>query len=295
MSFFKKKKILVTHNNTFHADDVFATAILSIALDGNIKVTRTRDEKLIESADIVYDVGGVYDASKNRFDHHQTGGAGTRNNGIPYAACGLVWMHYGEQVCGSKEIADRIDSKLIQAVDANDNGINLFEVKGEVSPYTIQDLFYVFRPSWKEAEEYDKPFMRMVDIAILTLKREIILARDRMEAEGIIKSAYDKAPDKRVIVLGGNYPWQETILKYKEPLYVVSVKETGWRAEAVRNERNSFSTRKPFPASWAGLREKDLAIITGVPDAVFCHRGLFLAVAKSKEGILALVEKALLA
>src|ERR1035437_8037366 len=96
----KQKKILVTHNGIFHADDIFATATLSLLLDGHIKVTRTRDENLIKSADYVYDVGGIYDPALNRFDHHQVGGAGKRDNGIPYAAFGLVWMQYGETVCG---------------------------------------------------------------------------------------------------------------------------------------------------------------------------------------------------
>jgi uncharacterized UPF0160 family protein len=96
MSFFNKKKILVTHNATFHADDIFATATLSLLLGGKVKVIRTRDEEIIRTGDYVYDVGGEYDASINRFDHHQKGGAGKRENGIPYAAFGLLWKTYGE-------------------------------------------------------------------------------------------------------------------------------------------------------------------------------------------------------
>ncbi|MCE9517420.1 MYG1 family protein [Candidatus Nomurabacteria bacterium] len=107
MSFFTKKKILVTHNGTFHADDVFATATLSLLLDGNIKVIRTRDPKIIASADYVYDVGGEYNLYKNLFDHHQKGGAGKRENGIPYAAFGLVWKSYGAAICGSHEWRSR--------------------------------------------------------------------------------------------------------------------------------------------------------------------------------------------
>ena len=32
---------------------------------------RTRDPALLDTCDIVVDVGGVYDPAKNRFDHHQ--------------------------------------------------------------------------------------------------------------------------------------------------------------------------------------------------------------------------------
>ena len=88
------KTKLVTHNNSFHADDVFATATLLLVLKKNIdevEIIRTRDRSLFESGDYVYDTGGIYDEEKNRFDHHQEGMAGERENGIPYSSFGLVW------------------------------------------------------------------------------------------------------------------------------------------------------------------------------------------------------------
>jgi uncharacterized UPF0160 family protein len=292
---FTKNKILITHSGTFHADDIFSTAAFSILLNGKIQLIRTRDAALFESADFVYDVGGIYDPLTNRFDHHQPGGAGARENGIQYAAFGLVWKHYGEQVCGSKEVAERIDQRLVQAVDANDNGMSLFEVTGPTGPYTIQDMFYSFRPSWKEPEEYDDAFLDMVEIAIGVLQREIVRTRDAIEAEAKVKADYEKASDKRVVILDGNYPWGEVLMQYPEPVYAVFFKAGLWRCEGVRKEKFNVATRKNFPESWAGLRDEEFAQVTGVPDAVFCHRGLFLAVAKSKEGILALAEKALIA
>jgi len=48
--------------------------------------------------------------------------------------------------------------------------------------------------------------------------------------------------------------------------------------------------RKNFPKLWAGLRDEELQNVTGVPDAIFCHRGLFLAIAKSKEGAIKLAQ-----
>ena len=83
---------IVTHNDRFHADDVCTMAILRIYFGEKItEVIRTRNEQIIQSADIVFDVGHIYNPDTNRFDHHQTEGAGKRDNGIPYAACGLVW------------------------------------------------------------------------------------------------------------------------------------------------------------------------------------------------------------
>jgi len=76
---------IATHNGNFHADDVFSVAALK-CIYPSIKLIRTRDLELIGQADIVLDVGGVYDPDAGRFDHHQRGGAGERENGIPYSS-----------------------------------------------------------------------------------------------------------------------------------------------------------------------------------------------------------------
>lgn len=294
-SLFQKNKLLVTHNGTFHADDIFATATLSIMLDGNIKVVRTRDTVIIAKADFVYDVGGEYNPDQNIFDHHQKGGAGTRDNGIPYAAFGLVWKKFGEQICGSKVVADQIEKRLVQPIDANDNGINLFTVDGEVAPFLIQDLFFLFRPSWKEEQDFDSAFNQAVEIAIKIITREIKKTSDYLEAENFAQDAYNKSTNKEIIVIDGPYPWHEVLGSHPEPLYAVFPKIDIWRVECVRKEKYSFENRKPLPAEWAGLRDEKLAEITGVKDATFCHNGRFMAVSKTKEGALALANKALLA
>lgn len=297
MSFFTKKKILVTHNATFHADDIFSTAVLTILLNGKCKVIRTRDESIIKSADYVYDVGGEYDASRNRFDHHQIGGAGKRENGIPYAAFGLVWKTYGETLCGSKEVADKIDASLVQPIDARDNGVDLFTLKTDVAPFLVENVFSAFRPTWKEEDDFDTPFFELVALAKKVLIRKIRKAQDSLEAENFIKNAYEQSVDKRLIVIDGNYPWHDVIIGYAEPLYVVfsNARKDVWRVGCVRKEKKSFENRKSLPESWAGLRDEELAKVTGVADATFCHNGRFLAVAKSKEGAIALAQKALLA
>ena len=107
----KKNKIVITHNGCFHTDDVFAVAIISL-VEGKVEISRTRDEKVFETADYVVDVGGQYSPSRKRFDHHQKGGAGTHVNGIPYASCGLVWNAYGEKLCGGSQAAEIIEAAI---------------------------------------------------------------------------------------------------------------------------------------------------------------------------------------
>ena len=66
-----------------------------------------------------------------------------------------------------------------------------------------------------------------------------------------------------------------------------------WCVKAVREKGKEFENRKDFPKAWAGLRDEEFQKITGVSDAVFCHRALFMAVAKSKDGAIALAKQAL--
>jgi len=295
MGLFGKKIKLVTHNGSFHVDDVFACATLSLFLESKkekFEVIRTRDKELINQGDYVFDVGGVYDETTNRFDHHQVGGAGKRDNGIEYASFGLVWKKFGKEVVGSAEVAKFIDKKLAAPIDAGDNGMDLVESKSETSPYLIQNFFGVMRPTWKESVSDDEMFAKSVEIAKEILLREIIQAKDGIEASGAVVSTYQNSSDKKIIVLEKNYPFEYALRDFPEPLYVIYPRENDgyWGARAIRENINAFKNKKNFPVAWAGLRDEELQKITGVPDAVFCHRGLFLVVAKSKEGAIKLAQ-----
>lgn len=302
-----KKLKLVTHDGSFHADDIFATATLSILLESKgeeFEVIRTREPEIIASADYVYDVGGIHDEATNRFDHHQVGGAGKRNFGegdkavdIEYAAFGLVWKKFGPEVAGSKKVADIIEQKLVAAIDAGDNGFEVGKYEYDVTPYSIQSAFYSMRPTWKETNlTEDEMFFKCVVFAKEILLREIIQVKDAVEAEEIVVSVYKNSEDKRIIALDDAYPFEYALQNFSEPLYVIIPSKSAkdkWSVRAVRQDSKTFKNKKDLPKDWAGLRDEELQKITGVKDAVFCHRALFMAVAKSKEGAVELAKKAL--
>lgn len=311
-------KTIVTHDGTFHADDVCAVAALLLYLKGGAEVTRTRDTDAIAAADFVMDVGNVYDETQNRFDHHQPEGAGGRANGIPYAAFGLVWKKFGAEIAGSKAAAERVDATLVAPIDANDNGVALFSrtISG-IYPYELSGVVKAFTPAWDEAPDLDRRFLEAVAVAKKILTREVVRTRAALRAEQLILSAYRDALDKRLIVLDENYPWKEMLARCPEPLYVVHPvssqepevpagsppatrtsngvhpQEREWYVESVRDNPALFVNRKELPAAWAGLRDSELAKVTGVPDAVFCHRNRFMAAARSKQGAIALAKLAL--
>ncbi|MDO8659700.1 MAG: MYG1 family protein [Candidatus Parcubacteria bacterium] len=293
-----QNKKLVTHNGSFHADDVFATATLGLYLEkkGEVfEVIRTRDEELINNADYVFDVGGIYDEEKKRFDHHQIGGAGKRNNGIEYSSFGLIWKKFGIDICENKKVVDAVDKKLVAPIDAGDNGMNLVENKNEVSPYLLQYFCSAMHPTWREEDlNKDEMFLKSVEIAKIILSREIIQSKDAIMVEDKVIDIYNNSQDKRIIILDKNYPYGEILSNFSEPLFVIYPREDGfYTVKAIRNDMNSFKNRKDLPSSWAGLRDEELQKITGVEDVVFCHRGLFITVAKTKEGAIELAKKAL--
>jgi uncharacterized UPF0160 family protein len=287
---------IVTHDSSFHIDDIFAVAVL-LLLYPESKVVRTRNPKEIESADFAVDVGMVNDPSKHRFDHHMLGGAGERENGIPYASFGLVWKEFGEKLSGGKREADIIDKRLIQAIDASDNGISIADYNfNGIRPYTIGDFFSSFVTSiGTDADVLYKVFMDNVKMAKELLQREIMRAKETAIGEDITIDHYKSSPDKRLIELPREgLPW-EILANFPEPLYVVYPRRDGhWGIRVVPDISKPFgNTKKPLPVEWAAKTNEDLQKVTGVPDALFVHSKRFMASAKTREGALALAKEAL--
>ena len=298
--FLRPKKILVTHNGKFHADDIFACATLQLALERQgfrTEIVRTRDAEIIKNADIVFDVGGIYDHEQGRYDHHQKGGAGEHDNGIPYASFGLVWKHYGDVLTENSELTSLINHKLVQPVDADDNGVQLYEcVRNDIGPRTMQSIFYTFRPTWKEGSTdsvHDERFKEMVTLAKKLILREIKVCADVCPVRDMIRSVYEGTDDPSILLLTEGYPWEPFIDEYEDIIYVVYPRNGMWRVGGVPTSKGSYTLKKQLPHSWAGLRGAALCDVTGIDDAVFCHNARFLAVAQSQEGALRLAQLAL--
>ena len=290
---------VATHDGSFHADEVLAVAALRL-LDPGLEVVRSRDREVIAQADVRVDIGLRSDPATGDFDHHQREGAGNRENGIPYASFGLVWREHGAALCGDDpRAAADVDRFLVQGVDAIDTGFSLTRpLHDGIRPSDVSDLVDGFNPAWDEAagaEDRAARFEAAVAFAQGVIERQIARARAGARARGLVEAAIAGAADPRVVVLEGSMPWHETVVTgAPEALYVVYTKGADdWRVQAVPRELGSFVNRKDLPAAWAGLQAEELAAVTGVHDAVFCHSARFLAVARSRAGIDELVRQAL--
>ncbi len=301
MFWFSDNKILVTHNGGFHSDDIFACATLQIYLDKigeDYEVIRTRDERDIKEADYVFDVGGIYNPSENRFDHHQKGGAGTRENGIPFAAFGLVWKNFGIDICGEVNVAQEVDRKLAQPIDANDNGLDVYTSKIEnISPVTFQDIVGLYYPE-EDADDlkYDRAFQSLVLIAKRVIQKTILKTKKQFEVNSYMKNLYDATEDKRILIVErkyGRFSVTMGALNLPEVLYVVypsTKNDLEWNVVATRKSVESMESKKPFPESWTGQRDEDLEKVSGVVGAKFCHNGRFLCVVENKQSAIELAK-----
>lgn len=285
-----------THNGVFHADECMSVAILRMANheDVGIEVVRTRNPKELALCHLRVDVGGNYDPTSGDYDHHQ-GTAGERwDSEIPYSSAGLIWSHFGKELCSSEKAWDRVDRQLIAPIDGVDCGWN----KKEENSFSFSAMISSLNIDWNEErtpETEAAAFTEAVELCYRTLQRTLASANSSVLAEEIVlRDAMDPV-DSPILILSQFCPWQNPIFEngLSHIQYVLFQAPTGdWRVQCVPKELGSFKTRKPLPKAWKGLNGEALAEVSGVHDAVFCHMGRFICGAKSYEGALALANAA---
>jgi uncharacterized UPF0160 family protein len=300
MSFLKKlftKKVhVVTHNGAFHADDIFAVALLDLVHDGHIRVTRTRDENVIAQGDIVVDVGMKYDTATHRYDHHQTEGAGDRGDGIPYSGCGLIWKHFGRTIVPNFIAWSLIDTELIRQIDASDNALQLFtSAKVPEDYWDFDKILKTFNPKDRNSKQADIEFAKAVQFVKRFLRSYFAKVADQIAFWAIAEQAYTAAKDKRIIVLPEGGSWVTPIIAKKEPLFVLfpTQDKKGWAIRGVPLDKASFEVRKPLPENWRGKKDADFISVSGVATAKFCHRTGYMAITGTFEDAMLLANKAL--
>ena len=258
---------LVTHGGKFHCDEVFAHAVLRLALDlhtpgEDYTLLRTRKPALIEGGDIVWDVGTVFDPATNRFDHHQRG-APLRPDGTPFSSAGLVWRVYGERAVAAllpldaaafaPAIAEAIDAGVVRRIDEIDNGVSL---RGPLADDTLGLAALVgdCNPSWDNPaangdEAGDAAFLEATALAEAVLRRRVDHIRARLAAESIVVQAHAAGDDPRILVLATGMPWKNAVFAHDLPvLFTVSPASNGnWMVDAMPPEPGSFAQRLPLP------------------------------------------------
>jgi uncharacterized UPF0160 family protein len=199
----------------------------------------------------------------------------------------LVWKHYGEAVCDSKDIADYIEENITQPIDAGDNGVSLYDLKEyQIKPFELYNFVSLFSPPWGSDESKDDQFHQAVDWARGILKRMIMKGQGAQKQHTLIAQVYESSRDKRVLEFDVSISMM-SVIQYPDVEVVVCPDDpqsnNKWTATCVRKDFNTFDSRVSFPAKWAGLSGQDLQEVSEIADAEFCHKARFIFVAQSKE------------
>lgn len=246
-----------THGGKFHADDVFSSALL---LYINPEIRITRGNKVPDDFE-----GIVFDIGRGLFDHHQKDSR-IRENGVPYAAFGLLWEVLGKEILG-EELAVRFDESFVQPLDNNDN-------TGEKNE--LATLIGNFNPSWDANDNGDKEFFQAVSVAGMILENKFERYKGNERADKRIDEILkDHDPKSRILVLPEFIPCQKA-LSETDIAFVIFPSNRGGYCIQPQKKEYSMNYKCSFPESWLGLEGDELIKETGLDTAVFCHKGGFI-------------------
>jgi uncharacterized UPF0160 family protein len=278
-----------THDGTFHADEVTACALLVLfKLVDREKIFRTRDEKRLALCEFVCDVGGVCDAKKKRFDHHQAEYTGE------LSSAGMVLAYLRDQKIFDQETYEFFNRSLVLGIDAHDNG----RVRIEPGVCTFSNVISNFVPPMYDAapEVQEKAFGLAFEFALGHLTRMV----ERHRYIALCKEKVERvmAENRQVLLFDEAMPWLESFFDLggeRHPaLFVVMPSSGHWKLRGIPpNSIDRMEVRRPLPAEWAGLRDGALESASGIKGAIFCHKGRFVSVWETREAALEALEKVL--
>ena len=263
----QKNASAFTHSGKFHADDVFSAALL---LYLNPEITIARGNIVPENYE-----GLVFDIGRGQYDHHQKDSR-IRDNGVPYAAFGLLWEKLGPEILG-EELAQKFDESFVQPLDINDN-------TGEKNE--LATLIGNFNPGWDSKGSNDEAFFQAVSVAgmILENKFERYLGNERAdrrveevlaEHTEALASGETPAENTNILVLPEFIPCQKRLSETNIAFVIFPSNRGGYCIQPQKKEY-SMNYKCSFPSEWLGLENEELQKETGLSSASFCHKGGFL-------------------
>lgn len=274
-------KQVITHSTTFHADDVFGTALCRL-INPDIKIIRTLDvDKALEMAANLGEKAIVFDIGMGKYDHHQEDKAFRKTElgkePVPYCGFGLLWLDFGYLLCPDPIAWEKVDRTLVIAIDRADNGIQQNMLSASIK---------VLNPNWNDTVSEDVAFHRAMNIAMILLKGHIDHANAICAARDEVMSRYFGG---EILVLDTYLPWADTVQteeKMRDILFVVYPSQRGgWNVQTVSKQPGTFANRMDFPTDWLGHADPDRGIH-------FAHTANFLIACDTKEQAVRVAEEA---
>ncbi|KAL3499162.1 hypothetical protein ACH5RR_038255 [Cinchona calisaya] len=317
-----------THNGSFHCDEVLGCFMIRLTNKfSDAQIVRSRDPQVLEKLDAVLDVGGVYDPSRDRYDHHQKGFKEVFGYGFntKLSSAGLVYKHFGKEIIAKElGVAEEhpdvqmlflaVYKSFMEAIDAIDNGINQYDT--DQLPKYVNNTHLSSRVGrlnldWidpnQSSEKENEAFERAMILAGSEFLDNVRFhVRSWIPARSIVMECLterqDIDPSGEIMVLKIFCPWKlhlfelEAEMKIDPPVKYVLYQDDrskGWRVQAVAVSPDRFESRKALPAQWRGLRDDELSKLVGIPGCVFVHMSGFIGGNQSYKGALAMAKAAL--
>lgn len=271
-----------THDGSFHADEVTACSLLLLfdRIDRD-KIHRTRDPKILNKCDYVCDVGGIYDPSKRRFDHHQVEYQGTMSS------AGMILLYLKDHEVLEHHLYDYFNKSLVMGVDAHDNGVARLE-PGITSFSQVISNFLPVNYDTSD-EEMNQAFFTAVDFCMGHLDRLKRRYLYTIECRAAVKQAMIEG--NYALIFHESLPWLENFFdlggEVHPAQFVIMPSGGHWKLRGIPPSlADRMKVRKALPEAWAGLHEKELKQVSGIHGAVFCHKGRFISIWETKEDAL---------
>jgi len=314
-----------THNGAFHCDEVLACSMLKILPEyKDATIIRTRDPEVLKTCDIVVDVGGVFDPSTHRYDHHQKtfiDSMASLNKGkwvTKLSSAGLVYAHFGKniisQIVGTKDetlvqrIYDKVYEKFMEEIDAVDNGIATHDGTPRYHvTTTLSSRVANLRPAWNDpTQDFDAGFYKAMSLVGAEFVDRInFYSNVWWPARSLVADAIEKRFEtweggKIISFDNGGCPWKEHFFELEKDqniegdiLFCLFEDETNkeWSVAAVPVEDQSFVSRMKLKEDWCALRDNELSEKAGIEGCVFVHATGFTGGNKTKEGALQMAIK----
>lgn len=289
---------IITHSGGFHADELLSSVILT-RLFQKAELRRTRDRQWLSPSPekIIYDVGAIYNADVQIFDHHQRPSP-LREDGQPFSSFGLIWKHYGREYLTAmnvpaynvEEIHNIFDTTFVLPIDLLDNGAMEPSVAGPLSVLTLPALLASFKPVFDDPSPTadDDAFFTALPIARSFMEVAIGNFAAKLRAQSIVFEAIVKAGPSPILELPMGMPYRSALDKAQADhiLFVVNPRGNDWTLNGIKLSKDTFEQRADLPITWAGMTDEALEDASGVKGAKFCHNARFIAVASSREAIM---------
>ena len=289
---------IITHSGGFHADELLSSVILT-RLFQKAELIRTRDRQWLSPSPekIIYDVGAIYNAEVQIFDHHQRPSP-LREDGQPFSSFGLIWKHYGREYLTAmnvptynvEEIHNIFDTTFVLPIDLLDNGAMEPSVAGPLSVLTLPALLASFKPVFDDPSPTadDDAFFTALPIARSFMEVAIGNFAAKLRAQSIVFEAIVKAGPSPILELPMGMPYRSALDKAQAGhiLFVVNPRGNDWTLNGIKLSKDTFEQRADLPTTWAGMTDEALEDASGVKGAKFCHNARFIAVASSREAIM---------